>query len=141
MSKIKLIFGQTLLISFLSLVVIMISGIIYHFEDGSFGYSWDFPASIVATSFFASLPTLLLFIKAKSKAAWRMLVVVHFFLVSLCVMSFGYIFKWYTKFYGMLIVFASCTVIYVIVWAVTILMFKHDEKMINSALEGMRDCE
>lgn len=141
MSKLKLIFGQTLLIGFLSLSAIMISGIFYHLEDASFGYSWNFPLSIVVTSFLASLPTLLLYIKVKSKTAWRMLVFGHFLLVALCVLSFGYLFQWYTKLIGMLVVFVSYSVIYVIVWAVTILMFKHDEKMINGALDSVRDSE
>lgn len=70
-----------------------------------------------------------------------MLVFGHFLLVALCVLSFGYLFQWYTKLIGMLVVFVSYSVIYVVVWAVTILMFKHDEKVINGALDSVRDSE
>lgn len=140
-NKMKIIFGQTVLVAFLVLAEFSIQGIAAHASGEDMSFSWYMPLAVIGVSFLASVPTLLLYISTSSQAKWIALVAVHYLLVTAIVLSCGYLVEWYSTVPGFFGVFATCTVIYVIVWVASSLMYKHDAKVINSALGSIRDEE
>lgn len=140
-NKMKIIFGQTVLVAFLILAEFSIQGIAAYVSGEDSSFAWYMPLAVIGVSFLSSVPTLLLYINTSSKAKWIALVVAHYLLVTTIVMSCGYLIEWYSTAPGFFITFATCTVIYVIVWVATTLMYKHDAKVINSALGDIRDEE
>lgn len=139
--KIRIVFWQTLLICFLTLICMTVSGTISHFKNPDFGFSWNLPLSLVTVSFLSSLPTLLLFIKVSSRFRWIMLVILHYILVTGVVMTSGYLLHWYVIFGEFLYVLIAFSFCYIIVWIVSNFILKHDEKVINAALDSVRDEE
>lgn len=139
--KVKIILGQTMLVSFLVVAEMALQGIFGHASGAEYSFEWYMPASVIVISFLSSVPTLLLYIGTSSRLKLIALVAVHYLLVMAIVLVGGYFVRWYSGVEGFLIVFAACTIIYVIVWVVTTLMFRHDAKAINTALGDVRDEE
>ena len=145
MKKMKMVAEQTLMVSFMVLCYVSIYGLVILRKDNDY-FDWFIPGSIVITSFLCSLITVLfLFVhqdsKDQSKLNFRLRSVIHFILLYLLIMGCGYLFRWYTGTLG----FIMTSVIYVIIYhgtcLGTILIFKHEEKIISDALEKIRDEE
>ena len=115
MNKVKLIYNQTLMISTGILFTMGIRTVVLYFTDGEYMINWEWYIPI-------------------SKG-------IHFVLVYGIVSLCGYIFRWYTNLREYLFIVMLYVIIYVCVWVYSIWMFKNDEKMINKAIDEIRDEE
>ncbi len=141
-STVKVLIEQSSLIAFLILVGISIEEFIEFLNGEPFYLDWFIPISIVIVSVLSSLPSLLILKEREtdgSNSKWFL--ILHFLLVYAIVMGAGYFFKWYTTFQYFVYTSLIYVCIYFAVWFVTLLFYRHDEKMINTALESFRDDE
>ena len=143
MEKLKLIFLQTMIISFGMLVMIGISAMLFHFEgEGELTLYWYYPLSMVLSSFLCALPSLLFYSAYKmSRRGFHICVLLHFLIVFAIVMGSGYVFHWYTQWHGAIVVAVEYVVIYFFVWFVTYWVGLTEQKKINKALDDIRDEE
>ena len=145
MNKLKLVFEQTMMVSFMVLCYISVLGLLA-FRGTDTGFPWYIPGSIVLASFFCSLVTVFLLYPAaenrdESKARYYVRLVTHFILLYGLIMGFGYIFYWYRGTFGFILTSVIYAVIYAGSWIITLLIFKRDEKLISGALDKIRDEE
>ena len=146
MSKLKLWFVQTMMISFAILVGIIIEGIVYSVFMGddlaSFNLSWLQLLSVVLTGAFCSIPTLIWLTDndlPKSKFIIRL--VLHCIGLYAIVSLFGWLFKWYQHMDGFIMITVIYFLVYVFVWLVSLWLYKRDDNQINKALDDIRDEE
>ena len=146
MSKLKLWFLQTMMISFAILVGIIIEGVVYSVFMGddlaSFNLSWLQLLSVVLTGAFCSIPTLFWLTDndlPKSKFIIRL--VLHCIGLYAIVCLFGWLFKWYQRIDGFIMMTVIYFLVYVFVCLVTLWLYKRDDNQINKALDDIRDEE
>ena len=146
MNKLKLWLEQTMMISFAIFVGIVIEGLVYRvfYKDplASFNLSWLQLVSVILTGAVCSLPTVFWLTDTdipRKKFINR--IIIHCIGLYAIVSLFGYIFKWYTKVDGFVMISVIYFLVYVFVWVVTLWFHKNDEKQINQALDGIRDEE
>ena len=140
MKKVKLILEQTFMLSFLIQVVMSLEALYSRAINYSFGFPWYTPLSCILASFLCSLPTLILIKEKESSGpARRILPILHFVLLYVLVMGLGYVFHWYSNLTYFIITTIAYFVIYAIVWTLTLLSIKYDEKLINDALLTIQD--
>ncbi len=145
MNKIKLIIEQTMMVSFMVLCYISVYGLVILRKE-NFGFDWYIPGSVVLASFFCSLITVLLLYNAteskdESPVKYYISVVLHFILLYGVIMGFGYFFYWYRSTFGFILTSVIYVLIYAGSWVGTLLLFRHDEKLISDALDKIRDEE
>lgn len=144
MSKGKLVFHQTLMISTAILFGLGVQAAMHHITGGksTIVWEWYIPLSVIVTGFLCAVPSLLLLEDDRlSSKHIRMRIFMHFVLlwgvVSLC----GYLFHWYGNFSQ----YASIAIIYVLiysfVWGATLWVTKSDESRINEAIREIQDDE
>lgn len=143
MEKVKLIFLQTMIISFGIQCSIAISAVLYHIgEGGDLELCWYHPISIILCGFLCALPSLLFYSAYKMSKRWfRVCAVLHFLFVFAVVMGAGYVFRWYTHRQGAVVVAIDYIVIYFFVWGVTYWVGIVEQKKMNKALDDIRDEE
>ncbi len=143
MKKIKVIFAQTMMVSFMVLCAISLYGFcVMRAENWSF--DWFIPGSIVLASLVSSILTVFLLHDesgSRSRVSEIIRTILHFLLLYLIIMAFGYLCYWYKSPDGAVLVSVIYVVVYIGVWAGTVIMFRHDEKVITDALESVRDEE
>ena len=141
-NTLKILIEQSSLIAFLILVGISIEEFIELLNGEPFYLDWFIPVSIVIVSVLSSLPSLLILKERETDGKnSRWFLILHFLLVYVIVMGSGYFFRWYTTFQYFVYKSLIYVCIYFAVWFVTLLFYRHDEKMINTALEAFRDDE
>ena len=145
MNKLKLIFEQTMMVSFMVLCYISVLGLLA-LSGTDTGFPWYIPGSIVLASFFCSLVTVLLLSDAgdskdESPAKYYIKLVAHFILLYALIMGFGYLFYWYRGTVGFILTSVVYVIIYAGTWVGTRLVFLHDDKIIGDALDKIRDEE
>lgn len=143
MKKIKTIFAQTMMVSFMVLCAISIYGFCI-MKSKNWSFDWFIPGSIVLSSLVSSIITVLLLYNegnARSRVSEIVRTILHFLLVYLIIMMFGYLCYWYRSLDGAIIVSVIYLVVYIGAWIGTLVMFRHDEKVITDALENVRDEE
>ena len=146
MSKFKLWFLQTMMISFAILCGIVLEGAVFLIIDhdplSSMALNWYQLLSIVLTGALCSVVTVFLICKENiSKKEFFIRVVIHCLCLYLVVMLFGKLFTWYTTLKGFLLVTLLYFLIYVFVWVSTRFLQKQDDDKINKALGDIRDDE
>ena len=144
MSKVKLIYNQTLMISAGILLGMGMRSVVLHFINGEdmINWQWFIPISIIIMGFFCALPSLILYWAEDNKRiSARLLEVLHCIAVFAVVSLGGYLFRWYTNLKEYLFIVLLYVVIYGAVWAYTIWMCKTDERKINQAIDEIRDEE
>ena len=140
MKKIKIVLEQTFMLSFLIQVVMSLEALYSHAMGTTIDFSWYTPISCVLASFLCSLPTLILMTeKELPRPVRRLLPVLHCALVYVLIIGFGYVFHWYSNLTYFIITTIAYFVIYAIVWTLTLLSIKYDEKLINDALLTIQD--
>ncbi len=145
MNRLKLIFEQTMMVSFMVLCYISLFGL-FSLRGTGMGFDWYIPGSVVLASFFCSLVTVFLLYPAaenrdESPARYYVRLVAHFILLYGLIMGFGYLFYWYRGTFGFILTSVIYAVIYAGSWIITLLIFKRDEKLISGALDKIRDEE
>ncbi len=145
MNRLKLIFEQTMLVSFMVLCYISVFGL-FALRDTGMGFDWYIPGSIVLASFLCSLITVFLLYSAvenkdESPVQYYIKLVAHFILLYALIMSFGHLFYWYRGTFGFILTSVIYVLIYAGTWVGTILLFRRDEKLISDALDKIRDEE
>lgn len=145
MSKLRVILEQTMMVSFMVMCYISVYGLVV-MRGEDWGFDWYIPGSVVLSSFFCSLITVLLLYndsesKDESPLKYYISVVLHFILLYGLIMGCGYIFHWYRGVGGYILTSVVYVVIYAGGWVGTILLFRHDEKLISDALDKIRDEE
>jgi hypothetical protein len=144
MTKLKILFNQTLMISTAVLFGVGVQTFLRFVLWGQAGFTWPWytPLSIVLTGFLCALPTTLILdtegVSGK-KALLRNLV--HFILVGGVVSLCGYLFGWYESPADYIPILIMYILIYFFVWFSTLWLLKADEKKINEAIEQLRDEE
>ena len=145
MNRFKLWLEQTMTISFAIFVGIIIEGLVYAMMGDpltSFNLTWLQLVSVILTGALCSLPTVFWLADTdipKNKFIVR--IILHCIGLYAIVSLFGYIFKWYVKLDGFIMVTIIYFLVYVFVWIVTLWFHKRDDNKINKALDDIRDEE
>ena len=145
MNRFKLWLEQTMTISFAIYVGIIIEGLVYAMMGDpltSFNLTWLQLVSVILTGALCSLPTVFWLADTdipKNKFIVR--IILHCIGLYAIVSLFGYIFKWYVKLDGFIMVTVIYFLVYVFVWIVTLWFHKRDDNKINKALDDIRDEE
>ncbi len=143
MKKLKIVMEQTMLVSFLVLCAVSLYGL-FVMKKNEWCFDWYTPGSIVVTSFFCSLVTVLLLYNDKydkelSPLMHNLVTLLHFALMYVIIISFGHFCNWYTTLNGFTLISVIFLIVYAAAWIGTGLMFRHDEKLISDALDNVRD--
>lgn len=144
MNKVKLIYNQTLMISTGILFAMGIRTVVLYFLNGEYmvNWQWYIPISMIIAGFLCALASLILYREDDNKKVNEYVTKgIHFVLVYGIVSLCGYIFRWYTNLREYLFIVMLYVIIYVCVWVYSIWMFKNDEKIINKAIDEIRDEE
>lgn len=141
MDKLKIFLTTTMMVSFLITIVIGITELVEYLTTGAFSYleGWQ-PLSVLAVGVCTSIPTVLLLSPDNEKTAW-LRIVLHFIIIMVIVMTSAYIFNWYHGFSGGIITFVEFIVVFSLVWIGNFSILKHEENLVNQALEKIRDEE
>ncbi len=140
MDKIRILFLETLLISFFMVLLIGVEGLLCAVFEQDYELSWYIPLSIVGVAVASSLPSLWLFAEKNGKITLPR-IIVHGLMCYAIVMTAGYFFKWYTTFRYFVVTSVMFVLIYILVWLGEFFLGKRDEKQINKALDDIRDEE
>ncbi len=144
MTKLKIMFNQTLMISTAILFGVGVQTFLQYLIRGEkeFTWLWYTPLSIVLTGFLCALPTTLL-LDPDGGSAGRAMIrnLIHFVLVGAVVSFCGYIFGWYADLADYLPILVMYVLIYIFVWISTLWLMKADEKKINEAIKQFTDEE
>ena len=144
MSKGKLIYNQTLMISTGILFGMGVRTVVLYFISGeeTISWQWFIPISIIITGFLCALPSLILYwANDNKKISIQLAEALHCVAVLAVVSLCGYLFQWYSNLKEYLFIALLYVLIYGAVWVYTIWMFKSDEKKINQAIDEIRDEE
>ncbi len=138
----KKLFAQSMAIATGILFLNGINAVIRHFAGNDITMQWYHPITIVLTGIFCSLPTILLrdYEQWDRKTFWTR-VIVHCLLLYAIVTGAGWLFRWYTDMESFVSVSVIFFIVYAFVWFSTHWLDKRDEKMINHALDEIRDEE
>ena len=145
MNRFKLWLEQTMTISFAIYVGIIIEGLVYAMMGDpltSFNLTWLQLVSVILTGALCSLPTIFWLADTdipKNKFIVR--IILHCIGLYAIVSLFGYIFKWYVKLDGFIMMSVIYFLVYVFVWVVSLWFHKRDDNKINKALDDIRDEE
>ena len=145
MNRFKLWLEQTMTISFAIYVGIIIEGLVYAMMGDpltSFNLTWLQLVSVILTGALCSLPTVFWLADTdipKNKFIVR--IILHCIGLYAIVSLFGYIFKWYVKLDGFIMMTIIYFLVYVFVWIVSLWFHKRDDNKINKALDDIRDEE
>ena len=145
MNRFKLWLEQTMTISFAIYVGIIIEGLVYAMMGDpltSFNLTWLQLVSVILTGAVCSLPTVFWLADTdipKNKFIVR--IILHCIGLYAIVSLFGYIFKWYVKLDGFIMMTIIYFLVYVFVWIVSLWFHKRDDNKINKALDDIRDEE
>lgn len=142
MERIKMLFLQSMMISFGILIGLSIQGIIYKSIGDTITLQWYHPLSIVVAGFLCSLPTLLLTSDEHiPKSKYHLRIIIHFIILFIVIMVFGRLVNWYTQLDGAISVAIEFVFIYNFVWVGNAWLGVKDQKKINQALDDIRDEE
>ena len=145
MNRFKLWLEQTMTISFAIYVGIILEGLVYAMMGDpltSFNLTWLQLVSVILTGALCSLPTVFWLADTdipKNKFIVR--IILHCIGLYAIVSLFGYIFKWYVKLDGFIMMTVIYFLVYVFVWIVSLWFHKRDDNKINKALDDIRDEE
>lgn len=145
MNKLKLWLEQTMTISFAIYVGIIIEGLVYAMKGDaltSFNLSWLQLVSVIITGAVCSLPTVFWLADTDiPKNKFTVRIILHCIGLYVIVSLFGWVFKWYLKIDGFIMMSVIYFLVYIFVWCVTLWFHKRDENKINKALDDIRDEE
>lgn len=144
MSKCRLLFEHTILISVLILAAIAMEATWAHFQPGAseIALCWYHPISILLAGFCGALPSLLwVNFEIRKGARFIRRLLLHAALVYIVIIAIGKFFLWYDDLASFLFVTISFLVIYACVWLATVWMTKQDDKRINAMLRKIQDSE
>lgn len=143
MKYLKIIFQQTLLITFGITFAIALGGLVDHFLSGDMYINWYTPASAIAGGFVCAVPSTLLlhdmFEMSRKKLIIR--IIIHCIILYAVNSLMGWLFKWYTTPRGFFFVSISYFIVYIFAWAGSFLINRQEDKEINEALNDIRDEE
>lgn len=140
MEKLRIISIQTFVITFFMVFIIGMEGLIAYLTGDTFEFSWYMPLSVVIVATLTAIPSLLL-IKDGEGYFSIPRIVLHGICCYAMVIAAGYVFKWYTSLRYFIYTSVMFITVYVLVWVVTNLLFRAEDKKINSVLEKIRDEE
>ena len=131
---------KTIAIQFLLITVGMLLGIglMSVFTRDYDDLPWFFPFEILAVALSTALASLVYLSKNElSKKGMIVRQIIHLILLLVIVYSFGYLFKWWSEWSGILIVGVIFLGIYAIVFIATYRMERKDSNKINEALKKL----
>ena len=144
MSKWKLVFNQTLMISTAILFGHGVQAVIGHMigAEETIVWQWYIPLSIILTGFLCSVPSLLLLADDRlSNKHMIMRIFIHFVSLWGIVSACGYVFQWYSSLAQYIPLAIMYVLIYGFVWGATLWITKSDENRINEAIKEIQDEE
>lgn len=137
--RIRIILAQIVIVSFFMFLGLVVSGIISGVNRMPLTIEWHLPLSMFVTAILTSIPTLILTGGFANRLHAAVRIAAHFITLYAIVMCGGYFFKWYDGLADFVVISAEFAVIYIVVWVYALLKLKHDEQLINGALDKMRD--
>lgn len=144
MSKIKFLYQHAIIIAVGILFVVAIEGLLLHFtgKGDEFALQWYHPISMIISGIICAIPSLALEgYEELETRKFVMRIAIHFTLLYCVVMLLGYIFVWYDSVSGFAYVSVAYIVVYIIVWASSIWIYRQDDVKINEALKDIQDIE
>lgn len=144
MSKAKLVFNQTLMISTAILFGLGIQALVLHIlgDVEMLEWNWYIPLSIIFTGLLCSIPSVLIIDwEGLSHRQVIIRILLHFISILAVVTLCGYLFRWYTCWQYYIPILVLYVLIYCFVWVATGWLSKADENRINEALKDIRDQE
>ena len=142
MNLVKKLFVQSMIISTSILFLNGINMVLQHFAGNDMTLQWFHPVTIILTGVLCSLPTILLRNSDQwDRKTFLRRVPLHCLSLYAVVAGAGWLFGWYRDGEGLIGVSVIFFVIYVFVWLTSHWLDKQDEKMINHALDTIRDAE
>ncbi|MBO4911059.1 MAG: DUF3021 domain-containing protein [Lachnospiraceae bacterium] len=143
MTKLKLIFNQTLMIASAILFGLGVQEAVDYLITGDayLRWQWFIPLSIILCAFICSVPSIIFMDDISTGRTFKLKVVLHFLCIFAAVSLFATLFGWYEKLSEYLIIAGMIFIIYGFTWAATFWLAKKDEEKINEALDDMRDEE
>lgn len=120
---------------FLLIVVCLLGfqGILGLINQSTFSYL--FPMQILGVSALTALCSLVYYGKYDmSRKEFIVRIIIHFILISIVVLGFGYLASWYDSIEGALGVFFVFIIVYVFVWIMSFISDKKTSDNINEAL-------
>ena len=142
MNIMKKIFVQSMVISTSILLLNGINAVIQHFAGNDMILLWYHPISIVLAGSLCSLPTFLLRdMESWSRKTFAVRVILHCLSLYAVIVGMGYLFGWFTGLDGLAGVSFVFFVTYAFVWLSSHWLDQRDAKMINHALDSIRDRE
>ena len=144
MTKFKILFNQTLMISTAVLFGVGVQTFLQYLLRGKadFTWQWYIPLSIILTGFLCALPTTLI-LDSEGVSGKKVIIrnLIHFILVGGVVSLCGCLFRWYESLEDYIPILIMYILVYFFVWISTRWLLKADEKKINEAIEQLRDEE
>lgn len=144
MSKLKIVFYQTLMISTAILFGIGIQTLVLHLTSDyeTMSWQWYIPLSIVLAGFLCSVPTILLLsMDNLSPVAMKIHIGIHFILVGGIVSGCGMLFGWFATWKEYAPILVMYVIIYFLTWFTTLWIARSDDKKINEAIKDFWDEE
>lgn len=142
-TKLKLIFNQTLMISSAILFGLGIQELIEYLVTGEMYFTWEWyvPLSIILCACVCSVPSVIFIDDESAGKAFALKVVIHFVCIFAAVSLFAKLFGWFSTLAGYLVIAVMIVIIYAFTWIATRWLAKSDENKINTALDEIRDEE
>jgi len=142
MKMVKKLFIQSMIISTSILFLNGINMVIQHFAGNDLTLQWYHPVTIVLTGILCALPTILLRDSDRwdRKTFWFR-ASLHCLLLYAVILGAGWVFGWYDDVKSLISISVIFFIIYAFVWLSSHWLDKQDEKMINHALDTIRDPE
>ena len=139
-NNVRLVFGQTLLISVGILVVMGVEGLYSYLTGGEIVFPWYQPWAIILVGFVNSLPSVYWLGNEKILRNHSLLkIFIHFLLLYAITVGAGWVFRWYSSFEWLVAMSVGFVVVYIIVWTVTLATLKSEESKINEKLQEIQD--
>ena len=101
-----------------------------------------YPWMVLLSGATGSIPTLLFYFRTEpTKKQFIIRVILHFIVIVTLIMTFGFIFSWYTDFFEGLIIFGMILAVYASVWFLSYKLNVSMANNINDALNRLNDDE
>lgn len=138
--KVKLVIGQTLVISIGTFMAIAAEGLVKHFLGEELNLPWYQIWAVILLGFITALPTVFWLDNEKilpNHPVWK--IVIHCLLLHGVITLAGRFLNWYSSIDGYLFLTIGFLAVYGMVWAITIWFLSREEDSINRKLEEIQD--
>ncbi len=140
--KLRVLFTETLVIATGMLFGIGVEGIVLKLMGNPLSLGWYQPMAIILTAFLSALITVVIFAKESVTRTTEIIrVIIHFVLLLGVISLAGYFFDWFDS-VGLYIAMVTIYFfVYLFSWLANLFILRNDARIINDALNEIRDEE